>query len=356
MNFSNSGRGGRGRGPPSSNQSGARNPFAASQLAPRQEQQNNQQQSINRQQQSHQHGNFDRERSNQGPTHNGFTRQQSQLPGPQLSRNPFKSQQSDLSHDQQPQQWGQQNSSRHQSTRDHQQHQQGFVTRQHQQPHREVNREDNNQRYQGNRGQQVEVVQEHVQRNPFQQQGQRATSASSERNIFSGQSSGYNNQEPPSAFTQSQRISGQQSQSHYGGSTSTFTSSWNNTSAHQQQPQSQPVKNFQPNSASLNQVDASVVVAGALTADFRLDLPPCSSSVGTDDPNLKSSTVAVYAEKEESSVSDGPFASFSEVPPSYCPYSDNTPFRAGFIPNIPPLQPPLNHALSSSCAFGLRRQ
>ena len=361
MNSSNSGRGGRGgrgRGLPSSNQSGARNPFAASQVGPHQEQQYSQQQSIHRQQQSHQHNNFERERSNQEVTHNGFTRQQLQPADPsQSSRNPFKPQQSELRQDQQQNpHWDQQNLNRYEPTGKNQQQQQGFVRKQNQQPHREDNRDDNNLWYQGNRRQQAVTVQEHAQRNPFQQQGQRAISSPSERNIFSGQSFGYNKEVVPSAFTQSQRTSAPQSQHLYGGSTSTFTSSWNNTPVHQQQPQSHPVKILGLNNASLSQVDASVVVAGALTADFRLDLPPCSSTVEDDDVNLRSSSVAVYIEKMESTVSDGPFASFSEVPPSYCPYSDNTPFRAGFIPNVPPLQPQLNHPLSSSSNFGLRRQ
>lgn len=356
------GRGGRGRGHPSSNQSTARNPFAASQSTPQHQQQNNQPQSFNRQIQIQQHNKFhhQHERNSQRPIQNNFTQQQSNS-----SRNPFEPQQYQSNqgssrnlqvsngnyHQQQHSRWGQQNTNEQRSTMEQQQgfirqhQQQGFVRQQHQQ-YEEGNREESNRQYQESRGHHAPPVRDHTQRNPFQQQGQQAISTSWDRNISVGQSSRYNNQEEQDVFTISSKFV-PQSQPYSVGPSSTVSSGWNNASAHQQQSQSQSMKTIQQTSASMSHVDASVVVAGTLTADFRLDLPPRSSGAEVVDVILSGSSTYIYAEKE-STMSDGPFACFSELPPAFSPYSDGAPFRAGFIPNVPPPDLKLSDVQSSS--------
>jgi hypothetical protein len=127
--------------------------------------------------------------------------------------------------------------------------------------------------------------------------------------------------------------------------------------------QSQP-QFHQLSSDSLRDVDASAAIAGAITAAFSLGLPVSSSSTypGAGGASATSSAgatqgsgvvadnaVSSSASASESVVnsksnSSSVFSFLSDVPPSYSPYEGHEPFRAGFIPHIPPPGPGPGHA------------
>ena len=138
---------------------------------------------------------------------------------------------------------------------------------------------------------------------------------------------------------------------------------WSTASAHQQQSQSQFAQITGMNSSSLVEVNTSS--ARVVKADFTLDLPPPSSSSTSSERNGDpASTSAITSndglsagasdEYKEGGVSDGPFSSINESPPTYSHYSDDAPFRVGFIPNIPPPLHRTNAAQSSQGGFGVR--
>ena len=93
-------------------------------------------------------------------------------------------------------------------------------------------------------------------------------------------------------------------------------------------------------------MNASAVVTGTIVADFNLDLPPTSSAAVAEGAAPSDSMAAASSIGSHSGISKGgggaqlvtgsAFEHLSEVPPAYCPYKDGGPFRAGFIPNIPP--------------------
>ena len=125
----------------------------------------------------------------------------------------------------------------------------------------------------------------------------------------------------------------------------------------QQQGQQSQLQFQQLSSDSIKEVNASAVVTGTIVADFNLDLPPTSSVAVVEGAALSNSVIAASSIASQPGISKGgaqvvtgsAFEHLSEVPPAYCPYKDGGPFRAGFIPNIPP--PP--SLTSPSRGFGV---
>ena len=124
-----------------------------------------------------------------------------------------------------------------------------------------------------------------------------------------------------------------------------------------QQGQQSQLQFQQLSSDSIKEVNASAVVTGTIVADFNLDLPPSSSVAVVEGAALSDNAVAASSIGSQAGISKGgaqvvtgsAFEHLSEVPPAYCPYKDGGPFRAGFIPNIPP--PP--SLTSPSRGFGV---
>ena len=188
-----------------------------------------------------------------------------------------------------------------------------------------------------------------------------------QNNQFSGyDSSRINTQRQPQFPSSSPGLSGRfQSDQGGGWNSSGKPNAFQQQQQHQGQGHGQTQPQFhQLSSDSLREVDASAAIAGAITADFSLGLPVSSSStfpgVGGATANTNQGSGAVdnavssSASVLETAVVNSVFSLLSEIPPAYNPYEENDPFRAGFIPHIPPPAATFNPSpFSQGLGFGV---
>ena len=90
------------------------------------------------------------------------------------------------------------------------------------------------------------------------------------------------------------------------------------------------------NTDSVTGMQASVVIEGAITADFCLALPNPIHQSHTSDMTRHFEAERNVGVSASSHDSDGFFSQLSEIPPDFDPYEDGTLFRAGFVSSTPP--------------------